>query len=50
MADDDDSITKQILNLILETNEIRVIIGSWVGLMVIVLLLNVYIAFKIKDL
>lgn len=47
-SDDDTSITKQILNLILETNELRILIGTLTGVLLLILVLVIYVALKVS--
>jgi len=48
-SDDDTSITKQILNLVLETKELKVFIGTWTGLLLMIFIMNIYMLVKITS-
>jgi len=47
MECDDTSITKQILNLVLEANELKIVLGTWTGMLFLILVLNIYIAIRL---
>jgi hypothetical protein len=44
--DDIPPLSKQILNLLLEANEIRILLGFWTFVNVLVLVILIYVAFK----
>ena len=50
MEEDEEDITpslsKQILNVLLETNEIRIVLGFWTIVNILVLLILIYVAIK----
>jgi len=47
-CDDDTSITKQVLNLIFETNELKLVIGTWTGILLLILILTIYTSIKVS--